>query len=325
MEDAKLKTQLAVGVDEKYYNLYFAIIPDFEYVALAPTLHASSLTNDKFVNEWVNTNRACLIKGAVKHWPAITKWKNKSYWQSHCADFEVDAFLSQNFIDHRKQQRGRLTLSYHQAIERLFSGIDPVFSIPSEEITSTNRFAGIVEDIGDFGFLPNPPAPRWYQKMRFFSYRNSATAWHYHNVDETLMCQVNGTKRVLLLPPDIPSVDYVTDFFLKEKYLDGEALNNYLRLKPLVAEVEEGDALYIPPYWHHVVVPVGNEVGFTLAYCWASPLHILGNVFNYFVRRLYAEALRPFSIKSAAIPLVALSAIAAYIKRKVINWVGRSN
>ena len=81
-----------------------------------------------------------------------------------------------------------------------------------------------------------------------------------------------------------------------------------LKLSSYVVDVLEGDALYIPPYWHHGVVPTDANVGFTLAYCWASPIHILGDFSNYFVRSLFLKGLWPIKKISFALPFIALYA-----------------
>lgn len=147
-----------------------------------------------------------------------------------------------------------------------------------------------------------------YDRMRLFLYRGAATNWHYHSTDETLMCQVKGAKRVGLFGPHVKDIGNVTRFLLEERQLEGEKLDSALDLSPYMADVEEGDALYIPPYWHHAVVPHDLEVGFTLACCWKSPLHKLGDFSNFFVRKLYADGMWPLKKISLVIPFYAAAA-----------------
>jgi hypothetical protein len=299
------------------YESYFSSVPGIEDAGTVPIVYAEKLAPGEFLQKWVSENKACLVKGAVKHWPAVQQWRNENYWISHCENFDVTIFPHQNYIDAERQQTNHLTLKYHDAIRRLFKKEDAVFSMPGEEITARNRLAVVLKDIRGFTFLPDPPPPRYYEQIRFFSYRNAATAWHFHNADETLMCQVNGVKQVTLFSPDIPRPEYVTDFFLKEKYLHGEKMDPTLDLGIMRVNVEEGDALYIPPYWHHVVVPADSDIGFTLAFCWASPLHILGRFRNYFVRRLYKDAFKSGGPKVLLVPFIALASGCAWMLRRI--------
>jgi hypothetical protein len=321
MENVTIEQSGTTQNDNKEFDYFFQMIPGIEKAGTVPVVRASDLTEKSFINDWVSKNKACLVKGAVSHWPAVAKWKDKAYWLTHCDNFEVNIIPHQNFIDPARQNENQIRMKYHDAIERLFSNQDRVFSIPSEQITTNNRFSGISPDVKTFTFMPQPPPPRWYQQMRFFTYRRAATAWHFHNVDETLMCQVNGTKKVALLSPHIPRTAEVTNFFLKESYIRGEKLDPALDLKPMIVYVEEGDALYIPPYWHHVVVPVDGQIGFTLAYCWKSPLHILGNFSNYFVRALFKQAMFPVGLKTFILPVLGFSAMLAYGWKKITGKV----
>ncbi|MBB5622459.1 hypothetical protein HDE69_003534 [Pedobacter cryoconitis] len=298
-------------------NSFFSVIPGIENAAGVNVVNASDLCESSFKRDWVSQNKPCLIKGAVKHWPAVKKWKDKDYWLSACENFKLHVYPHQNFNNQARHKDGREEMQFHDAIERLFQNQDKILSLPGEVISPNNRFKGIIKDLGGFEFLDPEEKPRLYSQRRFFIYRRAATAWHYHDADETLMCQVNGSKRVALLPPGIPQVKQITDFLEKEKHLEGEALDKELKLNSFIADVEEGDALYIPPYWHHGVVPTDGKIGFTLAYCWASPIHILGDFSNYFVRNLYRRGLWPIRQISIALPFIGFYAGLSHLMRKV--------
>lgn len=310
-------SEMPVIGGKRQSNIFFDAIPGMDQAGPVPELQADTLTRDEFMGQWVAKNRACVIRGAVSHWPAIQKWSEEAYWLQACQNFELDIYTEQNFLDHNRRSTHRERMSFHDAIHRLFQKRDPVFSMPSERIQPGNRFDGILKDIDGFRFLPSPQPPRWYQQLRFFSYVNAATSWHFHNVDETLMCQVKGTKRVGLFSPHISRPAYVTKFLEKELYLDGNKLDAALDLQPLMTDVHQGDALYIPPYWHHAVVPVNGEVGFTVASCWRSPLHILGNPANYFVRRLYTDAMWPLGRNTFLLPLFGCYAAGSWLFNKL--------
>jgi hypothetical protein len=298
---------------KKISDELFSFIPGIERASPVPVVKADGLTEADFYKNWVSNNKPCLIKGAVRHWPAVKKWRNKEYWHAACDNFEVKVFPHQNYNDEKKR-KGE-AMPFYDAIDRLFEKKDPILSIPSEPISEDRRFFRVLKDIKDFPFLSPDKMPRMYDHRRFFIYRKASTAWHYHNIDETLMCQVNGGKRVVLLSPRIPHAKYVAKYLQDEMYLDNIVLDPSLELKSMSVNVEEGDALYIPPYWHHAVAPIDAEVGFTLAYCWRSPWHIMGNFSNYFVRDLYKKAIWPLNKFTPFLPFLGFYAGASYYLR----------
>lgn len=299
----------------------FSAIPGIEYAAEVPVVYAERLTESEFKNDWVQKNKACLIKGAVAHWPAVEKWRQKEYWLTQLNDFDVDVFFHSNFVTPELHNREKENITFHQAIERLYAHQDAVMSLPSKEIKEGSDFYPLKNEMHGFYFLPTPGLPRVYPTRRIFIYRGAATSWHYHDVDETLMCQLNGTKRVALLPSGIPKTRRVINFLNSESYLEGEKLDADIKLKPFMIDVASGDALYIPPYWYHAVVPVDDEIGQTLAYCWKSPWHKFGDVSNYFVRKLYRSALWPLNLYTFFLPFLAVYAGASFSIRKILGRV----
>jgi hypothetical protein len=286
-----------------------------------PELQSETLDEATFMRKWVAKNRPCVVRGAVRHWPAVARWGDKDYWLERCDNFDVKAYPHQNFITPKLQHIGLEQIPFHSAMERLFANRDYIFSIPGQKIMKGARFEKVEEDVPGFTFLPSPAMPRWYERMRFFAYRRAGTHWHYHGIDETLMCQVKGSKKVGLLSPRIPKIREVTRFLQDESYLGGEYLDTSLRLNPYIVDVEEGDALYIPPYWHHVVVPNDGEVGFTVAFCWKSPLHILGNFSNFMVRNVYRQGMWPFNYNTLLLPFIGCYAGLLYLTKKATGQI----
>lgn len=312
-----LENNTAVDEMKPVMDLYLSFIPGMGRPLPVPVVYAETLTKKEFTEKWVSRNKPCLVKNAVIHWPAVEKWKHLEYWLNKCDNFDINVYPHQNFNNREKQDKGKEVMPFHKAIERLFNNSDYLFSLPAEQITDEGRFSGIKADMPGFIFLPETENPRYYERMRFFSYRRAATGWHYHGIDETLMCQVKGTKRVALLSPDIPNAGYVTKYLKEENYLNNDHFEVQNNIQPLMVDVEEGDALYIPPYWHHVVVPVDGEIGFTVAFCWKSPLHILGNFSNYFVRALYRQGMWPLNINTFFMPLLGCYAGTLHLVRKM--------
>ena len=295
------------------------VIPNMNQAGGVDVLHAEELDEVTFQKLYVQKNKACIIKGAVEHWPAFEKWKSKEYLQNHTDNSDVEVYTHVNYIDSEMQEDGKEIMKFHDALDRLYEHTDDVFSIPSEEITDQSHLKGVKTDVLAFKFLKNAPFPRIYPRVRVFTYRQASTSWHYHDMDETLMCQVKGTKRVGLLPPTIPNTKEISLFLQHEDYLKGKTLDAKLQLNPMMVDVEAGDALYIPPYWYHGVVPVDDEIGYTVAFCWKSPLHKLGNFSSYYVRQLFKQAVTPFNKFTLIYPFIALVAGVSYLINKIIG------
>ena len=296
----------------------FSVIPGIEHALPVPVVQAENLTTREFLHNRVAMNSPCLIKGAVKNWPASKKWRDKAYWTATCRNEPKAVTTHMNYYSWKRKKEGSERLLFHEAMERLFEGKDHIFSIPSQVVDEHSLFAGIIKDVPGFHFLERKRPPLWDSPRGLFIYRRAATAWHVHNCDETLMCQVKGAKKVALLPSSMPKAKEVATFLESESYLEGKTLDKTLELQPRIVTVEEGDSLYIPPHWFHCVVPTDGELGFTSLTVFRSPWHIYGNLSNFFVRRLYKQTMKnaPIGFK-LIIPFLCVYAVLAYYGRKI--------
>jgi len=165
-------------------------------------------------------------------------------------------------------------MPFADAIDRLHDASD-------KEVAAIGCIPGTAKmalDLGGFSFFTEAELAFSYPQYRFFIFRNAGSTWHYHPVDETLTCQVVGTKRVGLLKVDNPYHHALNRIFSEEDYyedpsvFDGLATEN---LQWFFADLNEGDALYIPPLWWHGVIATSDGVGVTTPVCWRSPLHVI--------------------------------------------------
>lgn len=291
----------------------FSIIPGIQMYKAVDELEAEEISQQDFYRNWVHKEKPCVIRGAIRHWPAMKKWKTKEFWKSAVEDFELYLYKHRNFNSQDRQNEGRKKESFHRIIDMIFQEGNEILNVPAEEIYYHNSYRELYKDVSDFCFLKNPRRARNFSDMRFFIYRGASTAWHYHRIDETLMCQIIGKKKVALLAPNLPNFSKTIDFLLNEKQLVGAQLEPSANYNPFIVEVGEGDALYIPPSWFHAVVPMDTHVGCTLAYCWGSPWHKFGNFANPFTRKIYADLFWPINRYTFALPFAAFSSWIAFL------------
>jgi|GEM_PF-7062535 len=46
---------------------------------LVPSIDASRLTEDRFLAEYVGRSKPCVVRGAIRHWPAYSHWPKAGY------------------------------------------------------------------------------------------------------------------------------------------------------------------------------------------------------------------------------------------------------
>lgn len=222
--------------------------------------------------EMVVAHTPCIIRNAVAQWPAFHKWRDKAYLQAKCGKYRVSYSPSGNYLSATRGQLRR-ELSFSEALDILHSDETHIGSLGGVELGSNGEFSELMDDIGEFSFLARRPRPLVYPPQRFFIHRNAGTSWHDHLLDETLMCQVVGSKRVGLLREERRHDEQVRPILFKEPYYDCVvSLDCAHPLLWLNATLNPGDALYIPPSWYHGIAPVDRSFGITAAMCWRSPI-----------------------------------------------------
>lgn len=267
-------------------------IPGMDSAKQVVCIDADALTESSFYDNFVSLNKPCLIKNAISHWPAMNKWQNKGYLKSLCGDNASKYYPHMNYDDEKNMVVDETQVTFAQILDFLSANTNATISAPSI-LLERAPYNVLAADMTGFSFLPKPSKPIAYPTSRAFFYKKAGTGWHYHFVDETLMCQVKGTKKVGLLPPDKITDDIVHDIFTTDAYLLKDAFKDKDKenIKPLYAQVEPGDALYIPPFWWHGVEPLDSEYGITVANCWRSPFHVMGDLSYPTVRKIWKKSL----------------------------------
>lgn len=268
-------------------------IPGMDAAEKVMCVDAEVLTKSSFYSNFVSINKPCLIKNAVSHWPAIKKWQNEAYLKEQCGDNLSNFYPHMNYDDEKNMVKDETKQPFSHILDLLLDKSPDIISAPSL-LLERPPYDVLRDDMQGFHFMPNPPKPIAYPSSRAFFYKKAGTGWHYHFVDETLMCQVKGSKKVGLLPPDKITDQLVHDIFTTDAYLANKKVFTASakdKLKPIIAEVTPGDALYIPPFWWHGIETMDSEFGITVAQCWRSPLHVMGDLSYPTVRKIWKKSL----------------------------------
>lgn len=294
-------------------------IPAVEEGHSIPVLHADELSEHEFRRHYVDKNMPCLIKGAVTHWPASSKWKDLQYLKDSCGNHRVQVFSDINFIDTDTMQKHCAETSFAEAIDRLSDPSREIVSLPAVGVEQTGNFAALDKDIGKFAFISKLPKPVSYLQKRFFLYKNAGTGWHNHPVDETLMCQVVGSKRVGLMTTKNSAYEAFKQMAKADEYLQGSERLDALKkdINVQIVTVKEGDVLYIPPHWWHGVDPVDANVGMTLAVCFRSPLHKISDLSYPAVRDIWVAIVKHPSLFTLYVPLLGLATFFGQIAYRI--------
>ncbi|HWY63310.1 MAG TPA: cupin-like domain-containing protein [Rhizomicrobium sp.] len=249
-------------------------VPGMKTATPVPVLRVEDLREDVFMRDYVSGSRPCVIRGAVRHWPATRKWPDRDYLKSRSGHHSVYYYPYEFHISAKKMESERATLTFAEAMDRLHARETKV------AIVVTAAPSELLSDLGRVSFLSRAEPAFTYPPARYFFYRNAGTTWHYHPFDETLMCQVVGTKKIGLLNTNTPFNKAVSRIFFKEDYYNDPSAFDGLDgadLPWFSATLEPGDSLYIPPLWWHGIVPLSENFGATATVTWRSPLHVDAN------------------------------------------------
>lgn len=256
-------------------DVTFAHVPGMKTASPVRERHAAELSEETFLSEYVANSCPVVIRGAVMHWPARTKWRDKDYLKRQSGRHRVFAYPHEYLDAKATNEAGKRELSFAEAIDFLHAP------------ETVSGFVGtampieLLPDVGDFGFLSAPVEPAFfYHDIRYFLFRNAGPTWHYHPFDETLMCQLIVRKRVGFVHTLSPRPYAIRNIFVSGAYYtDPGAFDQFDNAGHAWFEttLEEGDALYIPPLWWHGVVALTPDFGVTAPVTWRSPLPVIAD------------------------------------------------
>lgn len=125
--------------------------------------------------------------------------------------------------------------------------------------------------------LPGCIDPRRMIFTAFFLGRDTISNLHYHATDQAMLCQVLGTKEVVLYPPEAfshlsfhPWWNHRFNFSRLSFDGEGPPPSPQRQAMAIRCELQPGDALFIPMHWGHHVR--GREWNASVTFFWRPRL-----------------------------------------------------
>ncbi|HEU4604119.1 MAG TPA: cupin-like domain-containing protein, partial [Steroidobacteraceae bacterium] len=220
----------------------------------------------------VPANQPAILKGLIADWPAVREAQASTrslaeYLKKFDSGRPVNALIGEPEIGghffYREDMRG---LNFTRKPQQLSAAVDTLLSLESqtrppsvyiESASIADYVPGFLAD-NKLDLLPGVVQPRiWIG--------NAITVQTHFDLNENIACVVGGRRRFTLFPPQQLSNLYVGpfDFTLSGPPVSMVSLSDpdfekYPRFRDAlaaaqIAELEPGDALFIPYFWwHHV-------------------------------------------------------------------------
>jgi len=223
-----------------------------------------------------------VIVGGVNHWKAFNEWRSPSYLTDRAGAEPIQVtrglvldWILKQAVDHQSgmgTSSAVETMSLARYMDMMFNEFDRTRILYARQIPVPVR---ISDDLG----APSP-FDGFVDDRTMFVGRRSYTDCHEHGAYDAFMCQVAGSKEVILHPPDevharVLYASPALGNWSPVRFFSVDAIRfpMFAMNKPWKAEVNPGDALYIPNPWWHAVVALDDEVGITVT-CWCRPMRL---------------------------------------------------
>lgn len=222
-------------------------------VEFTPVQRTETLTRDEFLEKYKKPERPVIIERLTEGWPARRKW-NLDFLKETAGDVVVPVYESTPSRDRKHQHAAAGHIPLAEYIERVENGEKNL------RLFFFNFFNAIPDLTKDFEY-PDIGL-KFFRKLPvlFMGGKGARVQLHF-DIDraDIVLCHFGGHKRVKLFPPGQTQYLYRVPFSFSGLYdanIEHPDYDKYPALKYArgqVAELDHGDALYIPPGWWHYV------------------------------------------------------------------------
>ncbi|NBB92970.1 MAG: cupin-like domain-containing protein [Gammaproteobacteria bacterium] len=218
---------------------------------------------ETFQAEYKQPARPLIVERLTEGWPAREKW-TVEHLKARAGDVVVPLYHSRPSRDHEHQHAPAARMPLADYMDRLEQGENDL------RLFFFNFFNTIPDLTEDFEYPEL--GLKFFRKLPvlFMGGRGSRVQLHFDiDLADILLCHFGGPKRVLLFSPGQTRWLYRVPFSFSALFdarvdePDYEKYPALRRVEGQVAELEHGDALYIPPGWWHFVTY--RDIGFSMS------------------------------------------------------------
>jgi hypothetical protein len=288
------------------HNQRITVMSENPSLPTFPSVEILTVPSRERLSTLVSDGRPVLIKGLVANWPAVA--------EALLGNAEIAAYLKDldngnptTVLEANNMIKGRFAygpdmsdFNFHKRLKTVSMGIDQILAAEAHpnppyvyiQSTETKLHLPRFQAENPCPVLPPAVAPRiWI---------SNATRAQTHNDNEhNIACVVAGRRRFTLFPPEqlpnlymgpmdhTPSGRAISLASLEEPDFErfpkfAEALKH-----AQVADLEPGDALYVPKYWWHHVQSL-TTFNVLINYWWGNSAQTLENPMAPFLAALVA-------------------------------------
>ena len=234
----------------------------FDLINHKQVTRTNSVTKEHFVTDYKNTSTPVILSQLMHDWPATKKW-DFDYLNQVAGDNIVPVYSSKPATGKEHQHAATKQIPLSEYLLLLKTGEKDL------RLFFYNILANIPSLINDFSY-PDIGL-KFFKKLPvlFMGGKGAKVQMHY-DIDfaDLLLCHFGGRKKVLLIPPEQSEFMYKVPFSFSALHnvdFSEPDLDKHPALKHLnayVAELNHGEALYIPPgFWHYIIY---QDAGFSM-------------------------------------------------------------
>lgn len=232
-------------------------------IDLSPIERIKTVNKEDFISRYKQPQKPVVIEQLTKDWPARDKW-SVEYIKKVAGENIVPLYDSKPSSDRKHQHAPAARMKIKNYLDLLHQGENDLrmffYNILSGAPELTEDFS--YPDIG-LSFFKKLP-------VLFFGGKGAKVQMHYDiDMADIMLCHFGGKKRVYLFPPEQTKYIYRVPFSFSSLFdidYENPDYEKYPALKNLqgeVAELNQGDVIYIPSgYWHYIVY---EDISFSMA------------------------------------------------------------
>lgn len=260
-------------------------LPNFHNPQKIDVIEPANLTR-KIFNRYVYYNRPLYIPGLISSWPALKLWPSHDYLKTRCGAESEVLYNYHPLVENQLEGPMPVTKSikFGEFLDKTAASGNGYMCLHNQSLTPAGKenhwgpdlfFGALAKDLGTLDFVTLKNTLGIYPIWTLFMGRNTMTDFHYHPATEAIMCQVRGTRELVMYPPTREAWPAMYSRTLERSHVydvDFNRFPEFAAVRPYRVRVSDGDGVYIPNYWWHAAASALDEFGITISCFWDAPL-----------------------------------------------------